>query len=178
MPKRLCLFLLAATILLPVGVFARGEAEDTTAAAEKGPVTLTCFWRLDPKTAMTLKSQSEMTVFKDLEEKTGVRFDFKHPPVGQEKEQLNLMLASNDLTDLIFWNWWDVPGGPGAVINGGQIIALNDLIDKYAPNMKRELEVEHPDYRKQVTLDDGTYYMIPKFKHELYVRISHGYQVR
>jgi putative aldouronate transport system substrate-binding protein len=118
-----------------------------------------------------------MTIFKDLEKKTGVRFDFKHPPVGQEKEQFNLMMASNDLTDLIFWTWWDVPGGPGNFIRGGQIVALNDLINKYGPNFKKEME-KHPDYRKQVTLDDGTYYMIPKFKHELYTRISHGYQVR
>jgi hypothetical protein len=42
MSKRLWLFFLAATLILPVAVFARGGAE-TTAAEEKGPVTLTCF---------------------------------------------------------------------------------------------------------------------------------------
>ena len=169
-------FLVLAALLLPVLAFAGGQTEGTTTAAE-GPVVLTAFWSLDAKTGMTMKSYAEMTVFQEMEKATGVRFDFKHPPAGQEKEQFNLMLASNDLTDVIYWNWFGVPGGPGKVVGEGQIIRLNELLQAGAPHYLAHL-AEYPDRRKQVTLDDGTHYMFPKFKHDKYVRISHGFQVR
>jgi len=48
-----------------------------------------------------------MTSYTDTEwnrvmfEKTGVKVNFLHPVFGQEKEQLNVMIASGDLTDMI-----------------------------------------------------------------------------
>ena len=168
------LWTLLALVAAPLVAFAAAQGE---AAKPAGPVTLTAFWTLDSKTGMTMKSYGEMTVFKEIEKKTGVRFDFKHPPAGQEKEQFNLMLASNNLTDVIYWNWFDVPGGPGKAVADKQILRLNDLIDKYAPAYTAHLK-EYPERRKMVTLDDGTHYMFPKFKHDKYVLISHGFQAR
>jgi putative aldouronate transport system substrate-binding protein len=166
------LVLLAATAV----AFAASQGE-SPAAKPEGPVTLTAFWTLDSKTGMTMKSYAEMTVFKEMEKKTGVRIDFKHPPSGQEREQFNLMLASNALTDIIYWNWFSVPGGPGKAIADKQILRLNELMDKHAPAYLAHLK-EYPERRKMVTLDDGTHYMFPKFKHDKYVLISHGFQAR
>lgn len=95
-----------------------------------------------------------------MERRTGIHIKFLHPPMGQENEQFNLMMASNDLPDMIYYGWQGIPGGPAKAINDGSIIKLNDLIDKYAPNLKKILE-ENPDVRKQVELDDGTLYMFP-----------------
>ncbi len=173
--KRLAIVLVV--LLAPMLAFA-SPAGEVTAAKTEGPVVLTAFWRLDAKTGMTLKSYSEMTVFKELEKRTGVRLEFKHPPSGQENEQFNLMLASNNLTDLIYWDWWaSVPGGPGQLIADGQIIRLNELFDKYAPNYLAYLKAD-PERRKQASLDDGTLYTIPKIKSDKYNRISDGFQVR
>ena len=87
------------------------------------------------------------------------------------------MLASNSMTDVIYWNWFSLPGGPGKAIADKQILRLNELMDKYAPAYLAHLK-EYPERRKMVTLDDGTHYMFPKFKHDKYVLISHGFQAR
>ena len=50
-------------------------------------------------------------------------------------------------------------------------------MDKHAPAYMAHLK-EYPERRKMVTLDDGTHYMFPKFKHDKYVLISHGFQAR
>ncbi len=89
-----------------------------------------------------------------------VNIDFKHPPEGLDKEQFNLMLASNNLPDMIYWSWNTVPGGPSKMLQDGAIIKLNDLIDKYAPNIKK-IYKENSNIRKQSMLDDGSYYMFP-----------------
>ena len=40
---------------------------------------------------------------------------------------------------------------------------MNELIDSYAPNLKRIIESD-PDVKKQIALDDGTIYMFPLLK--------------
>ena len=49
------------------------------------------------------------------------------------------------------------------MIKDGRIIRLNELIDSYAPNLKRIIESD-PDVKKQIALDDGTIYMFPLLK--------------
>ncbi|WP_026486732.1 type 2 periplasmic-binding domain-containing protein [Caldanaerobius polysaccharolyticus] len=126
----------------------------------KEPLTLT-FWRaMDPKMAATMKDFGEIKAYQEIEKRTGIHIKFLHPPMGQESDQFNLMMASNDLPDIIYHSWWTAPGGPGKYLNDGSIIKLNDLIDKYAPNFKKLLE-ENPDIKKQAELDDGTIFCFP-----------------
>ena len=40
-------------------------------------------------------------MYQKAQEITGVKIDFKHPPVGQEGEQFNLMVASRDFPDIM-----------------------------------------------------------------------------
>ena len=55
---------------------------------------------------------------------------------AQQKEQFNLLLASDDKPDIMEYRWADVAGGPDDVIKSNYIISLNEMIDTYSPNLK------------------------------------------
>lgn len=77
---------------------------------------------------------------------------------SNEKEAYNLMVASGKLADLISFvdgNELDNLG------RSGGLIPLNDLIDKYAPNIKRALE-ENAQFNRDAHSLDGNIYYIPK----------------
>ncbi|MEK3723288.1 extracellular solute-binding protein [Paenibacillus sp. FSL H8-0034] len=100
-------------------------------------------------------------VFQELAKRTGIKEKYISPAVNQAKEQLNVMFASGEYADIIEWNFLnDYPGGPEKAIKDGNILKLNDLIDKFAPNLKKYLKA-HPDVDKQIKTDNGTYYGFP-----------------
>jgi len=139
------------------------EAQETTEPVYpivKEPLTLTIFSSIDAKVGATLSSYSEIACFKEMEKITGITVEWLHPPAGQEGEQFNLMLASMDLPDMIWWNWSSVTGGPAKMIDDGIIIRLNEHIDKYSVYLKNLLNTNET-VRKQSVLDDGTLYMFP-----------------
>ncbi|TDF94061.1 extracellular solute-binding protein [Paenibacillus piri] len=129
------------------------------------PLTLTMFVSMDPKVAATMKNYNEIAAFKELEKRTGIHIDFIHPAAMDSagiKEQFNLMVASGDLPDMIYYNWInDFNGGPNKAIKDGVILPLNDLVDKYAPNIKAFMNSD-PKANKQMRTDDGTIYVFPE----------------
>ncbi|HHX22102.1 MAG TPA: extracellular solute-binding protein [Clostridiales bacterium] len=157
MKKRLAL-ILSLFLLLPV---LAGVAE--TLPIVKEPVTLTYFMNTDVKWSATKNSVAEVGSYQVIMDKTNVNIQFIHPAANQETEQFNLMIASNQLPDMIFYNWANVPGGPAKYIDDGVILNLNEAIDKWAPNLKALME-KYPEAKKQSVLDDGTFYMFPMFR--------------
>lgn len=122
------------------------------------------YWRAnDGKLTASLQNFGEMASYKKKEELTGIKAEFTHPPLGQQKDQFNLLIATKDLPDVIYYNWADAVGGPEKMIDDGRIIRLNELIDQYAPNLKKIIDSD-PDVKKQISLDDGTIYMFPLLK--------------
>lgn len=75
---------------------------------------------------------------------------------SDSRQAFNLMIASNEIPDMV--------GGPRNDINKygieGAFIPLNDLIDKYAPDIKKFLD-ENPDVKAAITAEDGNIYQIP-----------------
>lgn len=134
--------------------------ENLTLPIVQSKLSLSCFMAMDSKISASSKTMNDMACYKELENKTGIHIDFVHPPIGQENDVLNLMIASNDLSDMIFWTWLTIPGGPAKAIQDGSIIKLNEHIDKYAPNIKK-LFSEYSEVKKQSMLDDGTFYQFP-----------------
>ena len=68
----------------------------------------------------------------------GVDIDWQEPASGQSAEQFNLIVATSDLPDIMYYSWaTSYPGGPDAAIADGKIVALNDYIEEYAPNFSR-----------------------------------------
>ncbi len=66
--------------------------------------------------------------------KTGIKVEYLHPAQGQDAEVLNLLIASGELPDIIQTDW--LARNPESSIAKNTIIALNDLIDNYSPNLK------------------------------------------
>jgi putative aldouronate transport system substrate-binding protein len=137
------------------------------------------YWRPnDAKVTASMKSFSEIKAYKEVEKITGIKVDFIHPPLGQQVGQFNLLMAAQDLPDVIYYDWAEVPGGVSKVLGDNKIIRLNEYIDKYAPNFKRLLENNH-EIKKQCTLDDGTIYIFPFMRTQgKELNATWGFQIR
>ncbi|WP_282942677.1 extracellular solute-binding protein [Paenibacillus sp. RC67] len=138
---------------------------------------LTYWVSLTSNVAATLKSYGDMTLYKELEKRSGVHVDFQHPPVGQEKDQFNLMITGTKLPDVIEYGWTGYPGGPEKAIKDGKIIKLNDIIAKYAPNFKKVLD-SNPEWKKQIVTDEGSIYGFPFLRGDDYLLVSNGIALR
>lgn len=136
------------------------KADNSSSPQETKKVNLKVWAEQTSKTLDNVKSYAEIESFKELEKRTGVTIEWQHPASGQAQEQFNLMLASNQLPDMIYWNWRTVAGGPEKAIKDGYIIKLNDYIDKDAKNIKK-IYSDNPEAMKQSKTDEGTYYMFP-----------------
>ncbi|RAP75201.1 extracellular solute-binding protein [Paenibacillus montanisoli] len=157
------------------------ETKQNGNASDQPKLTNLKYWVANHSAASAqMKTYAEMEMYKELEKRTGVKVEFQHPPLDpqQAKEQFNLMIASNELPDVIETYWTDgYPGGPEKAIEDGKIMKLNDLIDQYAPNLKKLLE-EHPDWKKQITTDSGTIYSFPFLRGDDKVRVFFGPALR
>ncbi|SFE12493.1 putative aldouronate transport system substrate-binding protein [Paenibacillus algorifonticola] len=100
-----------------------------------------------------------MPIDEEYEKRTGI--SIKHlggTPMTDQK--FSLLLASGELPDIFLNTWLQYPGGPDRAVEQGYILKLNDLIDQYAPNLKKTLQ-DNPDIDKMIKTDDGTYYAFP-----------------
>ena len=121
----------------------------------KDKLTLTCFYRMDGHQLTHFKDMNENITYQELEKRTNIHINYIHPAAGQDLQQLNLLIASKQMPDIIQYNLFKFyPGGPSKAIEDGVIIKLNDLIDKYAPNYSKILQ--DPAEKRQAALDDGT----------------------
>lgn len=139
--------------------------------------TLTYWGEISANLIGLKATHDEVPFFQDWQKKTGVKLSFTAPPTGQAKEALNVLLASGDLPDMLEFNFLSFPGGPEKAIGDGYIIKLNDLIDKYAPNLKKFLQ-DNPDIDKMVKTDSGSYYAFPFIRGDEYLRVFQGPIIR
>lgn len=139
----------------------REDAEDEAEPAEVDYPDEVTYWALlDPNTAVAAKDLNDMTAYKKIEEITGTRVEWIHPP-GDRHEQFNLMMSNrSDLPDIIEYGWLSVPRGPDEAIADGTILRLNELIDDHAPNFKKYLD-ENPEIAKMIMTDEGNIYAFP-----------------
>lgn len=140
--------------------------------------TMLTYWM--PLSANVSASATEMGdthYAEEMEKRTGVTVKYIHPVAGQETEQLNLLLASDELPDMIEYNWYEFTGGPNKAINEEYIITLNDLIDKYSPNLKKLLS-ENPEFDKAIKTDEGKYYVYPFIKADNLLHSTAGLSIR
>ncbi|NGP46834.1 extracellular solute-binding protein, partial [Bacillaceae bacterium SIJ1] len=139
---------------------ATGEAEGVEDA--EYALEITYFGQLNAASvAASLTSLNDVAVYKEMEKRTGVKVDFQHPPVGGDvNQQFNLMMASGELPDVIEWMWNGVPGGITKYANENKLVRLNDYLEEHAPNLSALLD-ENPEWRKQISTDDGGIYHFP-----------------
>jgi putative aldouronate transport system substrate-binding protein len=113
---------------------------------------------LKPKEA-TEVNYEEMEMFKLYEQKSNIHIEWDIPPKENYKERYNLLIASNQLPDIIM-------GVPfNEVIKNAELgltIPLNDLIDQYMPSLKSWIE-KKPDIGKAIKSSDGKSLYFPLF---------------
>ena len=99
-----------------------GEENDKPYAGTK----LTWWVKLNANVSATYPNLGDTPWAKYVQEKTGIEIEFIHPTVGSEKEQFSIMVASGEYPDIIEHQWVSYAGGPGAAIEDGVIISLNE----------------------------------------------------
>jgi putative aldouronate transport system substrate-binding protein len=124
------------------------DTATSTPEVKKDPVTFTYFNAARPGKDL---NSNETTIGKILEDQTGVNFKIEHL-VGDINTKIGVMNASGDYPDVL------VPDSTmDKVIDAGAFIPLNDLLDKYAPNIKKLFG----PYWDMMKAKDGNIYQIP-----------------
>lgn len=154
---------LTTTLLGACGNKGNTAGKEETIAVEKNGMPI-----VKEKINMTMMAPGgeaewdELASAKALAELTGINFDYITPPSTDFEAKLNLAFASGELPDVIF--------GAGSGLSNakqsdygsqGILIALEDLIDDYAPNLKKILD-ENPEFKKSITAPDGHIYSLPR----------------
>lgn len=118
---------LSGTLLAGCGGNSAQENSASAGETSTGPITLK-FFDKNFDQAFTTPVAQEIT------KKTDVTIEMM-PTTGNAEEKLNLMLASNDFPDIV------LIGRTDDLINkyiaAGALIPLDDLIEKYGPNIKK-----------------------------------------
>jgi len=96
-------------------------------------------------------------VEKYIYEDTGVKPNIIIP-TGNEKEYLNVMIASNDLPDAMILEWYAPE--TKRLIEAGHIYSVNDLAAEHAPEL---LDMISEDVFRYHSHTDGKLYYLPSF---------------
>ena len=125
------------------------------------PEELTIFCNLSSHASkIGIQNMSEIRVFQEIEKMTGTKVNWIHPAAGSDVDaQINLMVASGDLPDLIVKsNWKTFNGGVALWEEDGVIYDLTDLIPEYMPNFHAYLQA-NPLAERDLTVEDKIYYV-------------------
>lgn len=172
------LSMILALMLLSMSFAALAEEPAVALPLTEETQKLTVWFNLDNwKAAPEISSYEEMAAYQELEKLTNVDIEWIHPVIGQEIEQFNLMIASGEYPDLIWYNWATYPGGPEKAIEDGVILPLNDLIAENCPNVSAKV-VGNPDIARTMATDAGTYYYFPYIHWNQLVVAGWTFQVR
>lgn len=137
-------------------------------------VTLRVWMNFTPDT--TLSSMNDTEFKKYLEEATGVKIEFEHPAVGSSAEAFNLMLASDDMPDIIIYSWRSAEVDKH--IDSGAITDLTPYIDAgVMPNLKKVID-DNAGYKELCLSPNGKYYYAPMILGDDILRSYRTYVVR
>ena len=153
--RRLALLLIVGVLAGGVA-FGAGTTEEEGAAASGEPLEVT-LWRSIARFAPEERYEEVPydAHYGVLEEMFNMRFVFTDIAQTAQNEMLNIMVATNDLPDLIYsWSHMDKSFlDPALLYADQQIYALDDFEDQI-PDYLAILD-EYPAIKKGVTSDDG-----------------------
>ncbi|SFL74305.1 putative aldouronate transport system substrate-binding protein [Paenibacillus sp. 1_12] len=118
---------------------------DAAAKAPSGPVKLKLAY--DVGNAIPSTSADSNEAMKYLQDKLGVQFEFNVNAYEIYKEKIRVQIASGDIPDAFAWRTMDdfIVG----MIKAGEIVPLDDYIDKY-PNLKKQKELDITRYQNKI----------------------------
>ncbi len=120
------------------------------------PVTLTVFGARDQNQA----DWNEVFVLQKYEEMSNVIMDYQEVPADGFDERKQLLFASNELPDIFLRCSFTPTEIASYGVTSRQLIPLDELIEKYAPNLSA-IYAENPLLKQAVTAPDGNMYTIP-----------------
>lgn len=128
---------------------AQAVSSDKLSKSSLSPVTLSVF---------SVQNQSlppdDNRIYKLIQDKLGVSFTWD-VAVGNKDQKIGVMIASQDYPDLL-----DIDSNK--FIEAGACIPLEDLIEKYAPNIKRHYQAD-PTVWAKMHEKDGHIYCLPNW---------------
>lgn len=113
---------------------------------------------------------------KEIMKKFDCYIEYRHPPMGQESEKFNIMIAMGKLPDIIEYNWESkYVGGASKALSDGLIQEINP--EKDAPNLYQYI-CKMPEIDSLIKTDDGKYYGYHFIREDEYLQVSAGLIVR
>jgi putative aldouronate transport system substrate-binding protein len=100
----------------------------------------------------------DMSMFQSYEKTTNIHIDFNDVPDASFAEKKSLVLGSNSLPDILFKANL-TPLEAVKYGSSGELIPLEGLIKKYAPNLESIFE-KHPEVKQALTAPDGHIYAL------------------
>ncbi len=119
-------------------------------------ITLTVYGSRDQNHA----PWNDVLVLKKYEDMTNIHMNYQEVPADGFEENKQLLFASNELPDVFIKADIKVEQIATYGVGSGQLMPLEDLIEKYAPNLSKIYD-ENPQIRQAVTASDGHMYTIP-----------------
>lgn len=118
---------------------------------------------------------NDILIYNEYEKMTNIDIEWEMISKEGLAERTNLMLMGNDYPDAFH------SVGLSArdlMTYGAQgvFIPLNDLIDQYAPNLKKLLD-ENPDIKRGITMPDGNIYSFPRIFDPDFTSVMAGWKL-
>ncbi|MGN6714546.1 putative aldouronate transport system substrate-binding protein [Anaerocolumna jejuensis DSM 15929] len=135
-----------------------GSAAESITFPLSEPVTMSMFAIMNGEYDL-----KDNPTFQYIEEKTGVKWDVQSSMGSDIAEKKGLMFASDAYTDVLYKAGL-TREEQEKYGKQGILIPLNDLIDKYAPNLKSALD-KHDGWQ-YITASDGNIYSLPELDNQ------------
>lgn len=134
---------------------ASGEPAVTTTypIVTDGSITLKYWTPINGGASKFIESYNDNPAYQKMQEDTGVNIEFMHPVVGQEQEQLNLLIVSREYPDLLGMAS-KYKGGEFQGMYDGIFVELTDVIEELAPDYYGHIQNDKEFFR-QISDNDG-----------------------
>lgn len=179
--KKALLLLLAVVMMFSACQKQEAVTQDENIDLSSYPIetdiTLSYFRGLPTNISTLVDNYGETYLAQEFEKRTGVKIEYMHPGAGAMREAMNLLVASDELPDIMEGAWIaDYSGGPVKAIKDGVLIDIGNY-KEHAPGLFSWLESD-PELDKAAKTDDGQYYGFPSILTSDRLRITTGPTVR
>ena len=121
------------------------------------PISLTVFGARDQNQA----EWKNVRMLQEYEKRSNVQMVYQEVPSQGYDEKKSLLFASNDLPDVFVRAQLSKVEIAKYGMESGQLIPLNDLLAKYAPNFMA-IMAKYPTIKASITSADGNIYALPE----------------
>ncbi|OKP65931.1 ABC transporter substrate-binding protein [Paenibacillus sp. P3E] len=173
LPKTCGIALLASALLLSAGCSSSKNNSANTANDSTGSDTSPITFSFFGADANPNWNKMQDDVGKEITAKTGVTLNAEFDVGNGGGDRISLMAASGDFPDIIY-----AKGELGKLVDAGAIIDLTDLIDKYAPHIKKVMSKDMN--RMKYSNENQAIYSIPTNTgvDQQYFDVTGGFEVQ